>query len=178
MKNSYKTIAALVLSILTITSFSLNAQDKAKGIPSVKLKTLDGKIISSDDFKNDGKPIIIDFWATWCKPCVNELNTIQELYGDWKKETGVKLIAISIDDARTMSTVASFVNGKNWDYEVYLDPNSDFKRAMNVNMVPHTFILNGNKEIVSQHSSFAPGDEEKLYEEVKKAAAGVQTKGE
>lgn len=169
MKKSIKIIALTALTFITISC--VNAQDKVKLVPSVKIKTLDGKIISTDDLKNDGKPIIIDFWATWCKPCVTELNTIQELYADWQKETGVKIIAISIDDARTMSTVAPFVNGKNWDYEVYLDPNSDFKRAMNVNMVPQTFILNGKREIVMQHSSFSPGDEEKLYEELKKVVA-------
>lgn len=176
MKKSLKNIA--LIALVFITSLNCYAQDKAKFIPSVKIKTLDGKIISTDDLKNDGKPMIIDFWATWCKPCVNELNTIQELYADWKKETGVKIIAISIDDARTMAAVAPFVNGKNWDYEVYLDPNSDLKRAMNVNMVPQTFILNGKREIVSQHNSFAPGDEEKLYEELKKVVAADNNKGE
>lgn len=160
----------LIAFVVLVGTTNVFSQDKARTLPSIKLKTLDGKIVSSDDFNNDGKPIIIDFWATWCKPCVNELNTIQEVYADWQKETGVKLIAISIDDARTISSVAPFVNGKNWEYEIYLDPNSDFKRAMNVNMVPQTFILNGNKEIVSQHNSFTPGDEEKIYEEVKKAA--------
>lgn len=165
-----------VLSAFFLSAFALNAQDKGRTVPSVKLKTLSGKIVSSGDFNNDGKPIIIDFWATWCKPCVNELNTISEVYSQWQKETGVKIIAVSIDDARTMASVAPFVNGKNWDYEIYLDPNSDFKRAMNVNMIPHTFIINANKEIVAQHNSFAPGDEEKIYEEVKAAVAGVQPK--
>jgi hypothetical protein len=71
-----------------------------------------------------------------------------------------------------MNSVAPFVNAKGWEYEIYLDPNGDFKRAMNINMVPHTFLLNGNKEIVDQHTSFAPGDEDNLFEKVKKVAAG------
>jgi len=100
------------------------------------------------------------------------LNTIAENYKDWEKETGVKLVALSIDDARTTASVGPFVNGKGWDYEVYLDPNGDFKRAMNVNLVPHTFLMNGKREIVDQHTSFAPGDEEQLYEKIKKVAAG------
>ena len=89
------------------------------------------------------------------------------------KETGVKLVAISIDDARTMASVAPFVNGKGWEFEVYCDPNGDFKRAMNVNMVPHTFLLNGKGEVLGQHTSFVFGDEDKLFEKVKKAAAGL-----
>ncbi|MFM7079715.1 MAG: TlpA family protein disulfide reductase, partial [Bacteroidota bacterium] len=119
---------------------------------------------------NDGKPMIISFWATWCKPCIKELETINEVYADWREETGVKLVIVSIDDSRTTASVAPFLNAKGWEYESYLDVNSDFRRAMNVNMVPHTFLLNGNREVINQHTSFAPGDEEKLFEKVKAAA--------
>lgn len=136
-------------------------------LPSAVVKTLDGSSIDTKDFDNDGKPIIISFWATWCKPCVLELNTISESYEEWQEETSVKLIAISIDDARNTAKVAPFVNGKDWDYEVYLDPNGDFKRVMNVNTVPHTFVLNGDKQVVWSHNAYAPGDEEHLYEIVK-----------
>ena len=62
--------------------------------------------------------MVLDFWATWCKPCVNELTAISEHYEEWQKETGVKIVAISVDDARTMANVKPFVNGKGWDYEV------------------------------------------------------------
>lgn len=162
----------LLASILVTTTW-VNAQDKTTGtgIPTANVKALDGTVVSTDKIVNNGKPIIVSFWATWCKPCVTELNAISEVYADWQKETGVKLVAISIDDARTMASVAPFVNGKGWDYEVYLDANGDFKRAMNVNMVPHTFLLNGNREVVGQHTSYAPGDEDKLFEKVKEAAA-------
>ncbi len=165
-------VSLILISFLTIST--LYAQDKTAktGIPSVNIKALDGSVISTDQLENDGKPIILSFWATWCKPCVNELSAINEVYSDWQKETGVKLVAMSIDDARTIPSVAPFINGKGWEYEVYLDPNGDFKRAMNVNMVPHTFLLNGKREVVDQHTSFAPGDEDKLFEKVKKVAAG------
>lgn len=146
----------------------LSAQEVKSDIPSVKVKTLDGKAFNTSDIANDGKPIIIDFWATWCKPCVAELNAISENYDDWQEKTGVKLIAVAIDDSRSSSSVAPLVNGKGWDYEVYLDENGDLKRAMNVNNVPHLFILNGNGKIVSQHNTYAPGDEDKVYSELKK----------
>lgn len=114
--------------------------------------------------------MVLDFWATWCKPCINELTAINDLYSDWQKETGVKIIAISVDDARTMSNVKPFVNGKDWDYEIYIDPNGDLKRALNIGAVPYVFLVNGKGEIVSVHTGYAPGDENKLYEEIKKLA--------
>jgi peroxiredoxin len=136
-------------------------------LPVVNLKTPDGKTVSSATFKNDGKPLVINFWATWCKPCVKELMTIHDLYEKWQEETGVKIIAVSIDDARNSSKVGPFVNSKGWDYEVYVDENSDFMRAMNVANVPHTFLLDGKGNIVWQHNNYLPGDEHELFKQIK-----------
>jgi cytochrome c biogenesis protein CcmG/thiol:disulfide interchange protein DsbE len=160
-----------ILALIIFLSSAAIAQTETKrDLPKVDIKTADGKSISTASFDNGGKPIIIDFWATWCKPCVEELNAIHEVYTDWQKETGVKLIAISVDDARTMQRVAPFVNGKGWTYESYLDPNGDFKRALNVNMPPHTFVLNSKKEIVWQHVGFSEGNEEEIFKAVQKAS--------
>ncbi len=163
-----KTISAIaVLLFVTGVCFAQEPAGKSE-IAAAQVKTLDGKTINTSTFSNNGKPMIIDFWATWCKPCVAELNAISEEYTDWKEETGVKLIAISIDDARTMASVAPFIAGKGWEYEIFLDPNSDFRRAMNVNNVPHTFLIDGTGKIVAQHNTYSPGDENELHEELKK----------
>jgi cytochrome c biogenesis protein CcmG/thiol:disulfide interchange protein DsbE len=154
--------------LIFISSLSLVAQEKLNVFPSVDIKNIEGKIINTDEFDNGGKPIIVSFWATWCKPCAKELDAISEVYDEWQDETGVKLLAISIDDARNTAKIAPFANGKDWPYEVYLDANSDLKRALNVNAIPHTFLLNGKKEIVWQHTSYFDGDEDELFEEVKK----------
>jgi len=145
---------------------------QGKTIPSVDLKTLEGQAENTNNIRNDGSPMIISFWATWCKPCINELNAINDMYEDMVEETGVRLVAISIDDSRTVSKVAPFINGQDWEFDVFLDTNGDLKRAMNVNFVPHTFLINGDREVISQHTSYAPGDEIKLFEMVKKAAKG------
>lgn len=158
------------LVVLLLISGIVMAQEPAKksDIPSVNVKDIDGKPLNTSTIKNDGKPMIIDFWATWCKPCVASLNGMSEQYADWQEETGVKIYAVSIDDTRTMSSVAPFVAGKGWDFTIILDPNSDFRRAMNVNNVPHTFLIDGNGKIVMQRNTYTPGDEEKMYEELKK----------
>jgi thiol-disulfide isomerase/thioredoxin len=139
-------------------------------LPSVEVKTLEGDVFNMQKVENKGNPIVISFWATWCKPCKKELNNIAEVYEEWQNETGVKLIAISIDDSRNMHKVAPYVNSSDWDYEVYLDPNGDLKRAMGVSTVPHTFLLNGKNEIVWDHRGYMEGDEDELLEEIEKIA--------
>ncbi|MDH6355255.1 cytochrome c biogenesis protein CcmG/thiol:disulfide interchange protein DsbE [Dysgonomonas sp. PH5-45] len=137
-------------------------------LPSVSLKTMDGKTIDTAKLNNDGKPFIISFFATWCKPCHRELKAINEVYADWQDETGVKLFAVSIDEAQNAAKVKPLVDGFGWDYDVLLDPNSDFKRALGVNMIPATFVVDGNGKIVSTRTGYSDGSEEHLIEEVRK----------
>jgi len=158
----------ILLSLILIAFISTFSCGQNRTLPKVKVKALNGSKVNFNEIDNGSSPIVISFWATWCKPCIKELNNIAEIYDDWQEETGVKIIAVSIDDTRSMSKVAPFVNSSDWQYEVYLDPNGNLKRAMGVSTVPHTFLLNKNKEIVWQHKSYVEGDEEKLFKEIKK----------
>ncbi len=158
----------LIGTILTMFALSGFSQQT---LPSVSVKTLDGTAINAKDFSNDGKPFAVCFWATWCKPCLMELSAIAENYEDWQSETGMKIYAVSIDDSRTQSKVLPLVNSQEWEFEVILDVNGELKRAMGVNNPPHSFIVNGEGEVVWQHVGYAPGDEQHLIEEIEKAAA-------
>lgn len=154
-----------VFVFLAMVAFGAHAQESA--LPKVTIKTLDGMNFNTSEITNDGKPIIISFWALWCKPCQKELDAFAENYADWQDETGVKIYAISIDDARSTARVAPMAKSKGWDFEILLDANGDFKRAMNVNMIPHTFLLDGNGKVVSQHTAYFEGAEFELYDKVK-----------
>ena len=144
------------------------AMDGGSKIPSVKLKDIDGNSVNTAELSNDGKPMVISFWATWCAPCKKELNAIHEVYEDWQDETGVKVIAVSIDDARSATRVKPYVDAQGWEFEVLIDTNGDFKRSLNVNNVPQTFLVDGNGDIVWTHSGYSPGDEYELLEEIEK----------
>jgi thiol-disulfide isomerase/thioredoxin len=154
-----------LLFFIFLIAFSSGSMAQ-NSLPAVDLKTLDGQIINTSQIENDGKPIVISFWATWCSPCKRELNNINDVYEDWFDETGVKVIAISIDDARQVYKVGPYIEGVAWEFDVLLDTNSDFKRAMNVNNVPYTILLDGNGNVVYKHNNYAEGDEIELYEKI------------
>jgi cytochrome c biogenesis protein CcmG, thiol:disulfide interchange protein DsbE len=154
----------LLYSALLAVGFLAEAQR----LPQIEVQTLGGTKVPIASLHQTGKPTIVSFWATWCKPCINELNSIAERYDELQEELGVTLVAVSIDDSRTSPKVGPFVAGQGWDYTVVLDPNSDLRRAMGVNNVPHTFLLNGAGEIVWQVNKYVPGEEEVLISEIRK----------
>lgn len=162
-----KKLIALFAAVLF--AFGLNAQQKSD-LPNVTIKNLQGKDVNIAKLSNNGKPFVITFWATWCGPCIKEHNALDEVYQDWKDETGVKIYSVSIDDSRSTAKVKPFVEGKGWEFEVLLDVNKDLARAMNVNNPPYTFLFDGNGKLVYQHSGYFDGAENDLYEEILKAA--------
>ncbi len=158
----------LIISILLVLTGNIYAQqDAVSELPAVTLKAINGKTVNTAQLSNDGKPIIISFFATWCKPCNRELSAINEVYEDWQDETGVKLIAVSIDQAQNINKVKPLVDGNGWPYEVLLDPNSDFKRALGVQMIPFVLIVDGNGKIVYKHNGYTDGAENELIEKVR-----------
>lgn len=153
-----------VIMAFILVSFCATAQK----LPNITLKDLDGKTVNMSKFNDSDTPIIISFWATWCGPCLKELSAINEVYTQWQKETGVELVAVSIDDSRTKARVKPQVKGKSWKYTVVLDENQELKRALNVGNVPYTMVLYKGK-VVYSHSSYTPGIENEIYKQVKKA---------
>ena len=136
-------------------------------LPQVILKTMDGKSVRVDTLSNDGKPFIIDFFATWCKPCNRELDAVNEVYADWREETGVKIFAVSIDQAQNIHKVKPLVDSHGWEYDVLLDPNSDLRRAFGIQTIPFVLIVDGKGEIVYRHMGYNDGEESELIDKVR-----------
>src|SRR5699024_11281856 len=115
-------ITVFFLSIASV----MMAQDR---VPNIKLKDMQGKTVSMQDISKD-QLVVVSLWATWCVPCIKELEAIKDDYDQWQEETGVKLYAVSVDDSRTSKRVRPMVNGKGWEYNVLLGPNHEFKSAV------------------------------------------------
>jgi cytochrome c biogenesis protein CcmG, thiol:disulfide interchange protein DsbE len=159
----YNRFCLLLLGLLCSTAgFSQN------GLPDVKVKDLKGNDLpfSSLFEKMGDTPVIVSFWATWCGPCIKELEAIDENMEEWLKTTTFKVFAVSIDDSRTSGRVKSFIKGRGWTFPVFQDINNDLKRALNIPNVPHTLIVR-NQKIVYQHDGYLPGNEEELIEKVR-----------
>lgn len=159
----FKTLCLCAFATLCL----LNASAQ-KSLPDVQIKDIKGQTISTKKLTENHQPTIISFWATWCKPCLQEIAAIAENLEDWQKETKLNFIAISVDDSRSKARVPNLINAKNWTFDVYIDENGDFQRALNVLNVPHTFILDANGKIIYQHTSYAVGDEEEYIEVIRK----------
>ena len=153
--------------ILSFVALALLSSAAFAQLPSVQLTDIDGNQVNTAELSNDGKPFIISFFATWCKPCNRELDAIQEQYEDWQEETGVKVFAVSIDQGQNINKVKPMVDQKGWDYTILLDPNSEFKNALGIQMIPHLLVLDGDGKIVTRHPSYIDGGEEELIKEVR-----------
>lgn len=152
------------LALATVAFISLGAMAQ---FPSVMLKDIDGKVVDTAKLSNDGKPFVISFFATWCKPCLRELKAIAEVYPDWQDETGMKLIAVSVDESQNAGKVKPLVAAEGWEYEVLLDTNSEFMRGMGVQMVPHVFVIDGNGKVVESHSGYTDGSESGIIDKIR-----------
>lgn len=158
-----KLIFTLFLVIVCSTSFAQ--------MPKTVLKDINGKSVSVDTIGTHGQPVIVDFFATWCKPCRRELNAIAEVYDDWKKE-GVRLVAISIDEAQNVQKVKPLVAQEGWEYQVLVDVQGDVKRAFGIQSIPFVAVIDGKGNVVYRHTGYTDGGEEEIIEAVRKCKSG------
>jgi len=150
-----------IVICLLIFTFS-----KAQELPNITLKSTEDKSVSIQELANSDTIKVFSFWATWCVPCINELDAISEVYEDWQEETNVEIIAISTDDSRTKKRVIPLVNGKGWEYQILLDDNQELKRALNISVLPYVIVVKDG-EIIHTRTGYTPGSEDELFEVVK-----------
>lgn len=151
------------LVFLLFCTFALSAQTVW---PDVKVENEKGEIQNTKHLLG-GKPAIISFWGVTCKPCMTELNSLNDLQDEWRKEVDFNIIAVSIDDSRFTARARSMAQGYGWDFICLFDKNQDLKRAMNVVLTPQTFVVDAKGNVVYAHTGYTPGSEYELLEQLK-----------
>lgn len=139
-------------------------------LPDVKVENMEGRQVSVRSLVS-GKPFIISFWGVTCKPCLTELNALNDQMEEWLEEVDFDIVAVSIDDSRFSSRARSMAQGFDWQFKAVFDKNQDLKRAMNVTFTPHTFIIDAKGNVVYSHTGYTPGSEQELLEKLKELAA-------
>jgi len=154
----------LILFFFLIISTQAFSQEK---MPNISIKDLKNKPVNIvNDFNEKDKVYIFSFWATWCAPCISELEAINEHYEVWSKELNMELIAVSTDDSRTQRRVRPLLNGKAWPYRVLLDGNQELKRALSIVNIPYSIVVKNNK-IEHIFNGYTQGAEQELYKVIK-----------
>lgn len=159
----------IIIATLTLLSLTIGSTFAQQTISNAKVQDHSGKTFETNTLVDGKTPFIVSFWATTCKPCIKELDAISENYVDWNEQTPFRVVAVSIDDSRSSARAKAFASGRGWDdFTLVYDPNSDFKRAMNVISTPQVFVFDKDGNQVYAHTGYAPGNEEELFEVIKK----------
>ncbi|MBI3232680.1 MAG: TlpA family protein disulfide reductase [Bacteroidetes bacterium] len=160
-------ILASVLVVLVASAFQIGK----KQLPDIKLKDVNGKDVNIKDYGKTGKITIISLWATWCKPCILEINNINEQLDTWKEKYKVQMVTVTVDQAKNTPNVKPFVDGQGWDFDVIMDTNQDLMHALNVPSVPYMLLIDQQGNIVYEHNGYNQGDEFILEKKLEKLAA-------
>ncbi len=146
----------------------VGSADEASGTaPDFTLTDVDGKQVSLSDYLGK-KAILIDFWATWCKPCIAEMVHLQKMYEANKDRLVV--LAVSIDGPETEAQVAPFVKTKGWTFPVLLDSETRATGLYNPRRAaPFTVLIDRHGKIVKKREGFNAGDEVQLEADVQAA---------
>ncbi len=162
--------SVLNIILLAVLSFSFTAPVSTKKLPDVSIVDLQGKPVNIQEYVKKSKITIISFWATWCAPCKRELDAISELYPGWMEEYNTQLVAITIDNARALIQVKPMVEEKGWEFDILVDSKQELQQALNFQVVPQTFVVDAEGNILYQHEGYTPGDEYELEKIIKELA--------
>jgi thiol-disulfide isomerase/thioredoxin len=164
------------MEVLAISSLGLALSSPAQAgeqanVPNFVLEDLDGKKVSLADLRANG-PVVIDFWATWCKPCTRSMPHLDELGKKYAKD-GLSVVAISIDETRSLAKVKSYVQTHDYEFKVLLDSNQRVLRQLQGTGVPYVVVVSADGQLIYSHSGYREGDEDALAKVVAEAMGGA-----
>ena len=143
------------------TTVSIMAQ-----LPDIEIKDIDQNRISLYELRGE-KFTVLDFWATWCKPCVTAIPKINSIHKEFSIQ-GIGFIGVNVDGPRNLSKVKPFATSMNIKYPVVLDPDQDLVNRFNVTVFPSLIVIDEKGKEVFAHEGFNAGDEKLIREELQK----------
>ena len=138
--------------------------------PDFTLENLKGQKVTLYDALKKG-PVLVDFWALWCKPCLHALPGTDQIAKDYA-DKGLTVLTINTDSPRSTAKVRSYVKSKEFSFEVLLDPNSDMLRLYRFRSIPQLFLIDTDHSIAFSKLGYSPGHEKKVMEEIDKVLGG------
>jgi thiol-disulfide isomerase/thioredoxin len=152
-------ILAVVLLALVVLVFGVKRQGTrlTKAIvgldaPELMLKDPSGRALDPSELK--GSVIFVNFWATWCQPCREEMPSVQNLYSGFKDKKGFRMVTILFRDDYEKAT--AYLKENNYDIPVFLDSNETTARVYGVTGVPETYIV--DKKGILKEKMIGPFD--------------------
>ncbi|WP_435254497.1 TlpA family protein disulfide reductase [Tenacibaculum sp. A30] len=134
-----KAITIILLLFLTI---HLHSQELVKFPYKTTLKDIHGKSFLSSNLTNNNSPIILEYWASYCKPCISKLNELSKKYDKWKDKYNVKIIVVSIDKGKHIKDALTIIKKNNWPFEFYFDSDLTLlSKLSQFKFVPQSFIF-------------------------------------
>lgn len=155
----------IALFLILPVVFALAEEGTAAKAPSFTLEDVDGNVVNLDSLLTKG-PVLMSFWALWCKMCIKELDALKP-YAEEFDSLNITLLAISQDKTRSVPKVKPFATSRKWTYQVVLDPENTMRELYNVQAMPTFFIIDQNKQLVFTHQGYKPGDEEAIIAKVR-----------
>lgn len=141
------------------------AGEKLSQAPNFTLPDLNGKKMELKSLLGKG-PVFIHFWATWCKPCLEELPYLDKM-GQTYKDKGLVVIAISVDDSKTVNKVKSLIKSRRYQFLVLLDTAQEVQNLYQVkDVMPTDYLIDARGNIRKTHAGYKAGDEVTFEKEV------------
>lgn len=135
-----------------------------KAVADVTLERIDGTTNTLGDVLRRG-PVYINFWALWCEPCKQELRAMKTIVNELP-ENSFTLLAINLDSPKSLAKVKAFVRSQDYPFPIILDPNEQIFRSFNGQYLPFAVLMDRQGNVVSTRTSYLPGDEKEIKEEI------------
>lgn len=157
----------IIFSFFLLAQFTLVvAQDQVTvgKIPNLEVKLLNGKKTTIYKLLESG-PVLMDFWATWCKPCKQVMKHLNKFHNEYKDQ-GFQVLMVNQDTPRSLGKVKAYINSKNYDFIVSIDPNQQMAKKLNGQIMPNLILIDQDGSIKWRHQGYMPGEEKEIQEQI------------